>query len=185
MAFVAVGTPQGEDGGADLSAVRSAVSEAADAAKGSGGRLLVVLKSTCPVGTNRRLSAELAASHPGVDVELASNPEFLKEGAAVDDFMYPDRVVVGVNSSEAAALLRELYEVSCPELDMLVELASSVEGVLGCRLTGAGFGGCTVNLVRAGREDALAEAVSSEYPERSGLQPRVWVFEPAPGARVE
>jgi UDPglucose 6-dehydrogenase len=111
VAFIAVGTPQGEDGAADLSAVRAAVSEAADAARDSARRLLVVLKSTCPVGTNRRLSAELAASHSGVDVELASNPEFLKEGAAVDDFMYPDRVVVGVNSSESAALLRELYEV--------------------------------------------------------------------------
>jgi UDPglucose 6-dehydrogenase len=111
VAFIAVGTPQSEDGSADLTAVGAAAREAAGAAKAAGRGLLVVIKSTCPVGTNRKLSAELAAEFPGVDVELASNPEFLKEGAAVDDFMYPDRVVVGVNSSAAAALLRELYEV--------------------------------------------------------------------------
>jgi UDPglucose 6-dehydrogenase len=69
-----------------------------------------VIKSTCPVGTNRQLCAELAARFPGVRLELATNPEFLKEGAAVEDFMRPDRVVVGVNSPEAAAALRELYE---------------------------------------------------------------------------
>jgi galactokinase len=81
--------------------------------------------------------------------------------------------------------LRDLYEVSCPELDRMVEIAREVEGVLGARLTGAGFGGCTVNLVRAGKEDALREAVMREYPERTGLEPRVFVFEPGPGARVE
>lgn len=110
IAFIAVGTPQGQDGAADLSAVRAAVRETAGAAAASGARLLIVIKSTCPVGTNRQLSAELAEQFPGARVELASNPEFLKEGAAVDDFMRPDRVVVGVNSPAAGALLRELYE---------------------------------------------------------------------------
>ncbi|MHC4503926.1 MAG: galactokinase [Planctomycetota bacterium] len=81
--------------------------------------------------------------------------------------------------------LRDLYEVSCKELDMLVDIARGVEGVCGARLTGAGFGGCTVNLVRAGAEGALAEAVTNEYPKRSGLDPEVWTFEPGPGARVE
>jgi len=111
VAFIAVGTPQSEDGSADLSAVRAAAREAGGAARDAGRRLLVVIKSTCPVGTNRKLGRELASEFPGGEVELASNPEFLKEGAAVEDFMYPDRVVVGVNSGEAAALLRELYEV--------------------------------------------------------------------------
>ncbi|MHC4200172.1 MAG: galactokinase [Planctomycetota bacterium] len=81
--------------------------------------------------------------------------------------------------------LRDLYEVSCKELDMLVDIARGVDGVCGARLTGAGFGGCTVNLVRAGAEGALAEAVTNEYPKRSGLDPEVWTFEPGPGARVE
>jgi galactokinase len=86
---------------------------------------------------------------------------------------------------DSHASLRDLYEVSCAELDMLVEIARSVEGVHGARLTGAGFGGCTVNLVRAGAEEELGARVEREYPGRSGLEPRVWVFEPGPGARVE
>jgi galactokinase len=86
---------------------------------------------------------------------------------------------------DSHASLRDLYEVSCKELDMLVEIARGVEGVCGARLTGAGFGGCTVNLVRAGAEGALEEAVMRDYPGQSGLTPRVWVFEPGPGARVE
>ena len=110
VAFIAVGTPQGADGAADLSAVRAAVFEAAGAANEASRGLLAVIKSTCPVGTNRRLAAELAGKFPGAGLELASNPEFLKEGAAVDDFMRPDRVVLGVNSPAAAATLRELYE---------------------------------------------------------------------------
>lgn len=109
-AFVAVGTPQGPDGAADLTAVRAAVMEAAAAAGEAGRGLLIVIKSTCPVGTNRLLSAELAGRFPGLGVELAANPEFLKEGTAVEDFLRPDRVVLGVNSPAAAALLRELYE---------------------------------------------------------------------------
>jgi galactokinase len=81
--------------------------------------------------------------------------------------------------------LKRLYEVSCPELDAMVEIARSVEGVYGARLTGAGFGGCTVSLVRSGEEGALEEAVMKKYPERTGKTPRVFVFEPGPGARVE
>jgi len=81
--------------------------------------------------------------------------------------------------------LRNLYEVSCPELDAMVEIARGVEGVLGARLTGAGFGGCTVNLVRAGAEEALSEVIMREYPKRSDLAPRAFVFDPGPGARVE
>ena len=81
--------------------------------------------------------------------------------------------------------LRDLYEVSCPELDAMVEIARHVDGVYGARLTGAGFGGCTVSLVRSGAEEAFEEAVKKEYPKRTGKTPRVFVFEPGPGARVE
>ncbi|HOX08820.1 MAG TPA: UDP-glucose/GDP-mannose dehydrogenase family protein [Planctomycetota bacterium] len=110
IAFIAVGTPQGADGAADLSAVRAAAAEAARTSLASGRELLLVVKSTCPVGTNQMLADGLAREFPKAQVELASNPEFLKEGAAVDDFMRPDRVVVGVRSARAAGLLRELYE---------------------------------------------------------------------------
>jgi UDPglucose 6-dehydrogenase len=110
LIFIAVGTPQAEDGTADLTNVW-AVGDAIAGVVGqdAGGRSrVVVLKSTVPVGTNRRL-AERFAARQLQSVEVASNPEFLKEGAAVDDFMRPDRVVVGVRSPQAAEVLHELY----------------------------------------------------------------------------
>ncbi len=140
VAFITVGTPQGEDGAADLSAVRAAVFEAAETCNRTGDELLVVIKSTCPVGTNRKLTAEIAAKFPKARLELASNPEFLKEGAAVDDFMRPDRVVVGVNSPAATAVLRELYEAfvrtGAPVLVMDPASAEMAKYVSNCLLAG-------------------------------------------------
>ncbi len=81
--------------------------------------------------------------------------------------------------------LRDDYEVSGPELDLLVEIARRVKGVLGSRLTGAGFGGCTVTLVRPEAVEPLREAVMARYPRESGLEPRLWVSEAADGAAVE
>jgi UDPglucose 6-dehydrogenase len=107
--FIAVGTPQAEDGAADLSALW-AVTDAI--AERLGGPKILVVKSTVPVGTNRKVAERLAAKSrapEGTRVEVASNPEFLKEGAAVDDFMKPDRVVVGVRNPETGEVLRELY----------------------------------------------------------------------------
>jgi UDPglucose 6-dehydrogenase len=103
--FIGVGTPQAEDGAADLSNLWAVTDALASHVKGPK---LIVIKSTVPVGTNRALAERLAARvHQPVDV--ASNPEFLKEGAAVDDFMKPDRVVVGVRRPEVAQVLQELY----------------------------------------------------------------------------
>ncbi len=102
--FIAVGTPQGPDGSADLSTLWSLADTLAVALNSPK---IVVVKSTVPVGTCRALAERLGASRFPVDV--ASNPEFLKEGAAVDDFMKPDRVVVGVRRPEVAEVLRELY----------------------------------------------------------------------------
>jgi galactokinase len=79
--------------------------------------------------------------------------------------------------------LRDRYEVSSPELDALVEIARATPGVLGARLTGAGFGGCTINLVRRDALDAFRAAVERDYPARTGLTPRVFLVEPSPGAR--
>jgi UDPglucose 6-dehydrogenase len=105
LVFVAVGTPPAADGSADLSAVWAVADEIAAHA---AGPKIVVLKSTVPVGTNQAFAERLAArSRQPLDV--ASNPEFLKEGAAVDDFMRPDRVVVGVRRALVADKLRELY----------------------------------------------------------------------------
>jgi UDPglucose 6-dehydrogenase len=105
VCFIAVGTPQDDDGSADLSMVIKATS---DIAKAMPGYRIVVLKSTVPVGTADKVRAAMSANttHP---FDVVSNPEFLKEGAAVEDFMKPDRVVLGSNSEHALSLMKELY----------------------------------------------------------------------------
>lgn len=105
VVFIAVGTPPGEDGSADLQhvlAVAQTVGHNLDRFK------VVVTKSTVPVGTAARVRDAIAAV-TDADVAVASNPEFLKEGAAIDDFMKPDRVVLGVDDPRAERLLGELY----------------------------------------------------------------------------
>lgn len=108
--FIAVGTPPGEDGSADLSHVLAVANSVGDLLSVP---LLVVVKSTVPVGTceavRDAITSRLAARGVDVDFSVASNPEFLKEGAAIADFMKPDRIVVGVENEQAEALLRELY----------------------------------------------------------------------------
>ncbi len=105
LVFIAVGTPQAADGSADLSTVWAVTDALAEHA---GGPKIVVVKSTVPVGTNRAVAERLAAKAK-YPLDVASNPEFLKEGAAIEDFMKPDRVVVGVRRPEVAEVLRELY----------------------------------------------------------------------------
>ena len=80
------------------------------------------------------------------------------------------------------ASLRDLYEVSSPGLDSLVEIATKVPGVVGARMTGAGFGGCTVNLVRDNAVEALREAVATEYPQRAGREAGFYVVDAVGGA---
>ncbi len=105
--FIAVGTPSRRgEGDADLSFVFGAASEIAEA---MNGYTLVVTKSTVPVGTGQRLKAHIRELRPDADFDIASNPEFLREGAAIEDFMRPDRVVAGVESDRARELLRDLY----------------------------------------------------------------------------
>lgn len=103
--FIAVGTPEGEDGSADLQHV---LSVATTIGENMTEPKIVVTKSTVPVGTAAKVRATIEAltDHP---VHVCSNPEFLKEGAAVDDFLKPDRVVLGVDSEEARQALEELY----------------------------------------------------------------------------
>ena len=103
--FIAVGTPQGEDGSADLSHVLAV-------ARGIGqymnGPKVIVDKSTVPVGTAKKVRDAIAAQTKHT-FHVVSNPEFLKEGAAIDDFMRPDRVVIGCDHEDAAKVMRELY----------------------------------------------------------------------------
>jgi UDPglucose 6-dehydrogenase len=105
VVFIAVGTPQGEDGNADL---RVAMKVAHEIAAQVERYTVVVNKSTVPVGTASRMQAEIA-ERTRVPVDVVSNPEFLKEGAAIDDFLRPDRIVIGATSEKARALMAELY----------------------------------------------------------------------------
>ena len=109
-AFICVGTPPGEDGSCDLHYVEQVAREIGRTMEND---LIVVDKSTVPVGTADRVRAiiteELAARGKNFDFEVVSNPEFLKEGDAISDFMKPDRVVIGTSSDKAAAVMRELY----------------------------------------------------------------------------
>ena len=105
--FIAVGTPTRRgDGHADLTYVMAAAEEVARALT---GYTVVVTKSTVPVGTNRRVADVIRRARPDFDFDVASNPEFLREGAAIEDFMKPDRVVVGVETDRAKQVMGEIY----------------------------------------------------------------------------
>jgi UDPglucose 6-dehydrogenase len=110
VVFIAVQTPTASDGSTDLSAVEAV---ARDVGRALDGYKVVVTKSTVPVGTSYRVRAwieeEAAAAGIGHRFHVASNPEFLREGAAIGDFMRPDRVVIGADDDEAIAILRDLY----------------------------------------------------------------------------
>jgi UDPglucose 6-dehydrogenase len=105
-AFIAVGTPSSADGAADLGAVYDA---ATDIGRALRSFLVVVTKSTVPVGTTQHVR-EIIASHARQSFAVVSNPEFLKEGDALDDFLKPARVIVGADDTRAVALMRELYQ---------------------------------------------------------------------------
>jgi UDPglucose 6-dehydrogenase len=109
--FIAVGTPSRRgDGHADLTYVFAAADEIAEAlAERPGNQTVVVTKSTVPVGTGGQLAAILAKRLPAGAFDVASNPEFLREGSAIQDFMRPDRVVIGTDSEHARTVLRALY----------------------------------------------------------------------------
>jgi UDPglucose 6-dehydrogenase len=105
VVFIAVGTPQGDSGDADL---RVAISVATEIALAAERYTVIVNKSTVPVGTAARMQAEIA-SVAKAEIDVVSNPEFLKEGAAIDDFLKPDRIVIGSPSEKARAIMSELY----------------------------------------------------------------------------
>ena len=142
--FIAVGTPQDEDGSADMKYVMQVAREI-------GGYLdhyvLVVTKSTVPVGSSEKVRAQIeeALVERGADVcfDVASNPEFLKEGSAVKDFMSPDRVVVGVDSERARQLMTTLYRPFLPMLATRISFMNDIANL--CELVGA-----DVNMVRKG-----------------------------------
>ncbi|MCP5151340.1 MAG: UDP-glucose/GDP-mannose dehydrogenase family protein [Chromatiales bacterium] len=126
LVFIAVGTPSRRgDGHADLSYVYAA---ARDIAQHLSGYTVIVDKSTVPVGTARHVARIIREVNPAADFDVASNPEFLREGAAIADFMRPDRVVIGVESERAESLLRALYRpLNLIETPILVTNLESAE----------------------------------------------------------
>ena len=107
VVFIAVGTPSRRgDGHADTSYVYAAVEQVARAAT---GYVVIATKSTVPVGTGRRVAQIARDANPGLDFDVASNPEFLREGSAIGDFQRPDRVVIGAESERARDVMRRLY----------------------------------------------------------------------------
>ena len=105
--FIAVGTPTRRgDGHADLTYVMAAAEEIALLAR---DYTVVVTKSTVPVGTNRLVEKTIRAANPSLDFDVVSNPEFLREGAAIEDFMKPDRIVLGVESNRAKEVMHNIY----------------------------------------------------------------------------
>lgn len=105
--FIAVGTPSKEDGSADLSYVKEV---AQSIAENMNGYKVIVTKSTVPVGTGERIRRIIGEKQKEkVDFDIVSNPEFLREGSAIEDFMRPNRVVIGANSDQAIAIMKDLY----------------------------------------------------------------------------
>lgn len=105
--FIAVGTPQDEDGSADMQYVLKA---AEDVAKHLQGFTVIVDKSTVPVGTGAHVRDVVSKTNPSADFDVCSNPEFLREGAALGDFMRPDRIVVGCSNDKGAEMMRAIYK---------------------------------------------------------------------------
>ena len=119
--FIAVGTPPGEDGSADMQYVAAVAKTIAEFMT---DKKIVITKSTVPVGTGdmveRVISEEQASRGSSIDSVVISNPEFLKEGAAIEDFMKPDRIVIGTDDEYAKEQMRELYAPFCRNHDRLI-----------------------------------------------------------------
>ena len=124
--FICVGTPQSPDGSANMSYVQSA---AHNIGQSMTADLLVVVKSTVPVGTNKMvqgiIESELSQRNAAFNLHMASNPEFLREGSSLNDFIEPDRVIIGVNDSEGQKILSQLYSFLEPSKLLFMDTASA------------------------------------------------------------
>lgn len=136
-----------------------------------------------------KLEDLLAAKDDLTEIEYNRSLHVLQENARVGLFAQAVRdgnyIQAGKLINDSHNSLKNLFEVSSKELDMLVDIARSTDGVYGSRLTGAGFGGCTMALVKLGKEQDYIERVEKIYPERSSLKTRTWKFLPARGATAE
>ncbi len=120
--FIAVGTPQDEDGSADLSYVLAAVKEIAELCD---SYKLIVTKSTVPAGTGTKVKKLIKETNPQFDFAIASNPEFLREGTAIEDFMNPDRIVVGVEDQKSQQIFAEIYSAFAEEKLVVTDIITA------------------------------------------------------------
>ncbi len=178
--FIAVGTPTkaGEDQ-ADLTYVFEAGRQVARLIT---SYTVVVIKSTVPVGTANKLRAIMLEANPSAQFDVASNPEFLREGSAVDDFLHPDRVVIGVNSPEAEKVMRNLYQpLSASSVPLVVTSSTSAELIkytANCYLAmRIGFVNQVADLCEAVGADIREVALGAGLDKRIGLH----YFAPGPG----
>jgi UDPglucose 6-dehydrogenase len=177
FAFICVPTPPAEDGSADLSHVERVGN---DITQHIGGYKIVVNKSTIPVGSSKRVERIVRERLPaGIDVDVASNPEFLREGSAVFDFMHPDRVVIGTRSERAAGLLTELYRplgapliVTDPETSEMIKYAANA--FLATKIS---FINAVSNICDAVGADVKEVALGMGYDARIGFE----FLKPGPG----
>ncbi len=119
---------------------------------------------------------EMRARHVVEEIERSNQAEALLEAGDIQSF--------GRLMNECHVSLRDLYEVSCPELDTMVNIAQSTQGCIGARLTGAGFGGCTVNLVANERVEDFAQTLSKGYESKTGLHPEIYITRAVTGAEL-
>jgi len=177
VAFICVQTPSGMDGGADLSFVEKA---AGDLARHIAGYIVIVNKSTVPVGARDFVERTIRTRLPeNVEFDVASNPEFLREGTAVFDFMHPDRVVIGTLSERAAGVLTELYRplgapliVTDPASAEMIKYASNT--FLATKIS---FINAIANLCDAVGADVKDVALGMGYDARIGFE----FLKPGPG----
>jgi len=139
------------------------------------------LRDVSPEDFNRfagKLPEEVSkrARHVVEEIERTNQAKALLEAGNIQRF--------GKLMNECHVSLRDLYEVSCPELDVMVRIAQSLDGCYGARLTGAGFGGCTVNLVAHEKADDFAQSLAERYQSETGYQPEIYITRASKGAEL-
>ncbi len=169
IVFITVGTPQGEDGSADMTYVLEAAEEIAEAVN---GYKVIVNKSTMPVGSTRLVEKVIRRKAQGEEFDVVSNPEFLREGTAVRDFMHPDRIVIGTDSQRAAGILAELYRplkapllITDPASAEMIKYASNA-----FLATKVSFINAIANICEAVNADVKEVALGMGYDHRIGFE---------------
>jgi len=169
IVFITVGTPQGEDGSADMTYVLEAAGEIAEAIN---GYKIIVNKSTMPVGSTRLVERVIRERAGREEFDVVSNPEFLREGTAVRDFMHPDRIVIGTDSQRAAGVMAELYRplnaplfITDPASAEMIKYASNA-----FLATKVSFINAIANICEAVHADVKEVALGMGYDRRIGFE---------------